>query len=218
MTLSCTNIACQRGDNLLFHSLNMQIAEGECVWVDGHNGCGKTTLLKTLATLRQPDAGIIKWQQQPIQEQLEHYRSALFWMGHLEALKYDLSLLENVKFSLALRGQSENRDKIQEACEMLSLSELENVPVRMLSQGQKKKVLWLNLMLSKSQLWLLDEPFVGLDRHTVALLRQYIEDHVRQSGMVVLTTHQTILWEDIQLRVLNLAEYVSADDYYLDNE
>lgn len=189
---------------MLFQALNFELNAGQCLLVEGRNGCGKTTLLKTLATLRSVDEGQVLWNKQCVFKARETYTAAMQWMGHLPALKGDLTAFENLRFSTGLH-QAVSTQQLQDALEQIGLKGYEDLPTRVLSQGQKKKALLANLLVRDAVLWILDEPFVGLDVDAVALLLDMMNRHLAANGMLILTTHQKVNFADQnRLRTIRL--------------
>ncbi len=192
MSLQAHELSCRRGDRLLFENLSFQINPGELLLVEGHNGCGKTTLLKTLVSLRQPDSGYVSWQQQAIGQWGDEYRAQLLWLGHLNGIKLDLSAIENLTIACALQGLQVSGQDVMQALDRMGLYGYEELPVRFLSQGQKRRTALAFLVLNQTPLWVLDEPFTALDVKAVDFLQGVIGQHVEQGGMVILTTHQQV--------------------------
>ncbi len=205
MSLQAHQLACRQGDRLLFENLDFQINEGELLLIEGYNGCGKTTLLKTLATLRHPDDGYVSWQGQPILKLADEFRSELTWLGHHNAIKLDLTAMENLKISCFLNDVMVTDDGVLQALDDMGLYGYEDLPVRSLSQGQKRRTALAYLLLSQSKLWVLDEPFSALDVKAVDFLQSVISQHINKGGMVILTTHQAVELMSGQINRLNLA-------------
>jgi len=189
---TATDLACSRGERRLFDRLNFTLGSGEWLHVKGENGCGKTTLLRTLIGLAPPDNGAIRWRGADIREHAEDYRRAFVYLGHQPGLKEDLTPLENLRLSLALDGFACNAATLLAALRRMGLQGREDLPVRHLSAGQKRRVLLARLLLRPAQLWLLDEPLNALDASAVALLGMLITDHLSAGGMAVLTSHQPL--------------------------
>jgi heme exporter protein A len=205
MILKIQNLSCRRGDRLLFENLDFQIQSGELLFIEGHNGCGKTTLLKTLATLRRPDAGVVLWDEQSIFKLADEYRQNLVWLGHYNGLKGDLTALENLRIASVLNGINASEDTLWEALKTIGLYGFEDLPTTVLSQGQKRRAALSYLLLTKAPLWILDEPFSALDVRAVDMLQAIIARHVEQGGMVILTTHQEVPLTSGQVKRLKLA-------------
>ena len=204
MILQANNIACRRGERLLIENLDFQLQSGELMLIEGRNGCGKTTLLRTIAMLRQPDDGQITWNDEPIEKLAEEFRQHLTWMGHHNALKGELTALENLQIATRLSDIDCSENDLWEALEKIGLYGYEDLPTRVLSQGQKRRAALAYLLLSKSKLWVLDEPFSALDVKAVDFLQSVIREHIDNDGMVILTTHQEVDLMSEQIKRLQL--------------
>ncbi|NBC47034.1 MAG: cytochrome c biogenesis heme-transporting ATPase CcmA [Gammaproteobacteria bacterium] len=207
--LDVTDLACRRGDRQLFRSLSFQVPAQTLLHVRGRNGSGKTTLLRALCGLLRPDAGRIRWKGKSIRELAEDYNRDLLYFGHLNGIKADLTGLENLRIARTLDQDPVGDDAILDALARIGLEGFEDLPTRMLSQGQKKRVALTRLILSKAPLWILDEPFTALDVDAVDLLQQLIAEQVADGGSVVLTTHQEVPLTQGAIQRLTLDE---ADD------
>ena len=191
-TLSADNLLGVRGDRLLFEQLNFNLSSGSVLYLQGENGSGKTTLLRTICGLSKPYEGAINWCGENINSLAEEYSKHVLYIGHLAGIKEDLTALENLQFSLALSGADISADKAAETLKLLGLAKGLNLPTRMLSQGQKRRVALARLWLQDLPLWILDEPFTALDASATILLKQKIEAFANDGGIVVMTTHQEV--------------------------
>ncbi len=200
--LEAIELACVRGERLLFRDLSFCVNPGTLLWVSGGNGAGKTSLLRLLCGLARAESGKVCWNGLDINKEREDFQRALIFQGHSNALKDDLTPAENLRF--ASQGTSDAatishslREQGLEACLAL--------PVRVLSQGQKRRVALTRLSLAGGRkLWILDEPFTALDAPAIGALANLVASHVRQGGMVVLTSHQDVMLGEIPLRRLHL--------------
>ena len=191
-TLTADNLVGVRGDRLLFEKLNFNLSSGSVLYLQGENGSGKTTLLRTICGLSKPYEGAINWCGKNINSLAEEYSKHVLYIGHLAGIKEDLTALENLQFSLALSGADISADKAAETLKLLGLAKGLNLPARMLSQGQKRRVALARLWLQELPLWILDEPFTALDASATSLLKQKIEAFANDGGIVVMTTHQEV--------------------------
>ncbi len=192
LMLDVADLACRRGERLLFRDLSFQLPPETLLHVRGLNGSGKTTLLRALCGLLRPDAGSIHWRGENVRDLAEDYNRDLLYFGHLNGIKADLTGLENLRISSTLDQDPVDENAILDALARIGLDGFGDLPTRMLSQGQKKRVALARLILSKAPLWILDEPFTALDVDAVDLLQQLIAEQVARGGSVILTTHQEV--------------------------
>lgn len=179
-TLVVENLALARGDRTLFAGFSLRIEAGEVVHLTGRNGAGKTSLLETIAGLRQPEAGRIAG---PVAEQLH-------WIGHKNGLHPALSAVENLQFWCGLTGA--DAAGIGAALDRLQLKAARHRPSRTLSTGQKRRTALARLLLSHRLWWLLDEPLAGLDVQGAALFAELVAEHRAAGGALLLTSHQAL--------------------------
>ncbi len=182
--LSVRDLACRRGDRVLFAPTSFDVATGSIVWIRGTNGQGKTTLLRTLAGLSAPAAGTLAWARAPA------IAPRLLYLAHANALKEDLTASESLSFLLHLSGDPVDGGDVDAALERFGMASRKDAFVRTLSQGQRRRVALARLAAQRELLpWLLDEPFDALDAAGIDLLAGIIAQHARRGGCVVLTSH-----------------------------
>lgn len=190
--LSVANLACARGERPLFSGLAFDLAPGEWLHVQGENGVGKTTLLRALVGLSPPDEGEIRWRGRPTRELGDEYRREMLYLGHHGAVKDDLTPLENLQVAAALDGRKLDDRETIATLRRFGLRGREELPVRFLSAGQKRRVLLARLVTRHARLWILDEPFTALDVKAVDMLSGLIGEHLADGGMAILTSHQAM--------------------------
>jgi len=202
--LEVIDLECRRGDRRLFNHLDFGLQPGTLLHVRGRNGTGKTTLLRALCGLLTPEDGEIRWKGENIRELREDYNRDLLYFGHLNGIKGDLTGAENLRVAATLDDDDASDDSLWTALEHIGLKGFEDLPTRMLSQGQKKRVALARLIVSGAPLWILDEPFTALDLDAVELLQGLIAAHVANGGMAVLTTHQEVPLTNGQIQRIEL--------------
>ncbi len=205
--LQARDLACLRGERLLFKQLNLALEPGQILQIEGPNGAGKTSLLRILAGLMQPWEGDVMYLGQSIQRERARFLSDLAWLGHHSGIKADLSPRENLRFTQTLLGERDEA-AIEQALAIVGLTAHAQQPCRQLSAGQNRRAALARLVLSKAPLWILDEPFTALDRAAIAELEARFVAHAAQGGMIVLTTHQP-LQAVPELQRLDLAEFAA---------
>ncbi len=147
----------------------------------------------------------IQWKGVPIQQARDEFHQNLCYLGHLNALQEAATVQDNLKFLSALKGLAVDDDSIQLALNRFDMSRSVNRLVRHLSQGQKRRVVLAQLVLSQAELWVLDEPYVSLDDAGQVILTALIAEHLHHGGMVVLTSHQAINIGNVVPQCLDLS-------------
>lgn len=165
-----------RGERLVLRGVSLHVPRGGALLLLGANGSGKSTLLRVLADLKRPDAGQVLW------DGAEPEAPAAY-LGHGDAVKPGLTTAENLRFAAHAGGS------IPDALAAMDLAPLADLPARMLSAGQKRRLALARLVLSQAMLWLLDEPTVGLDTASVERLGGVLARHRAAGGVVVTATH-----------------------------
>lgn len=189
--LQLENIACLRGDNLLFSKLSFSLSRGQALWLRGPNGAGKSSLIRLAAGLLRPYAGKIYC----------HGRLAL--IDESSALDPERSL----RAALNLWGRIDGVDGTATvaAMENMALSHLADVPVAMLSTGQRKRASMARVIASGAPIWLLDEPANGMDEASIRRLTDAISAHLAQGGCALIASHFSLELNDIN--ELNVGDY-----------
>jgi len=204
--LEVRDLECVRGDKQLFSGLSFSLEAGSLLHVHGPNGSGKTTLLRAIAGLVLQESGEICWNGEQTSRQKDEFNRELLYLGHHYGLKFELTGYENLKVFANLSGSDVSEAEVEQALQRFGLAHCVELPVKLLSQGQKRRVALARLLLQSSKLWILDEPFVALDVAAVGLLLDVIRAHVADGGMVILTTHQEVEVEVGSLQHLHLGQ------------
>ncbi len=190
MSFYVDNLCCVRGNTVILSNVSFEMAAGDCLILRGPNGIGKSTLLNTLAGLTPEDTGTCTINKDDIA-----------YSGHLDAIKFQLTVAENLQFWAGVYGT----DKVASVMQDFGLTELANRPAGNLSAGQKRRVGLARLLVSNRNIWLMDEPTTSLDAEHTALLTKMIDEHCQSGGIAVLSTHIDL---DIQnARTLDLSQF-----------
>ena len=196
--LAARDLACRRGNRIIFRGLNLAVHAGQLVWLRGSNGSGKTSLLRLLIGLGRPDAGSVLWQGQPVRRFMGGRVLPSVYVAHANALKEDLTVAEALAFNAELHGRDTAIAAIVRALGVFGIAHLVSLPVRTLSQGQRRRGALSQLALCDGPaLWILDEPFDALDVQSVARLNQTLIEHLGRGGAIVLTSHQALALEAV---------------------
>jgi len=190
--LSVSNLSCVRADHTLFRGVGFDLAPGDCLHLEGGNGVGKTSLLRILAGFSPAAHGDVRWQGELLGSSACRLSQDLLYLGHQLALKEELNAVENLQASAAIAGTTAAADAALAALQGLGLGSRAALPVRVLSQGQKRRVALARLLLQTPPLWLLDEPFVALDGPAQRWVASLMEAHLARGGIVLFTSHQPV--------------------------
>ena len=182
--LTAEDVAVFRGERLVFRDLSFQVPAGGALVLAGPNGSGKSTLLRLLTGLLRPAAGRVLWDGADALEDRAAHGRRVAYLGHLDAVKPGLTVAENLRFAAAVSGRP-----AEAALAAVGLADLAELPARMLSAGQKRRLALSRLLLSAAQLWLLDEPTLGLDATSIDKFGSLLATHRAFGGMVIAATH-----------------------------
>jgi heme exporter protein A len=190
--LEVINLTCVRGTRRLFKQLNFSAREGELVELRGPNGSGKTSLLRILCGLATPAAGEVQWNGRSIRKLGEEYFASVAYLGHQNGVKDELTAIENVRVSGAVSGTPISEAEAQEILQRVGLVQQQNLPTRVLSAGQRRRLGMTRLLTSRATLWILDEVLTSLDDSAMNLSREFISEHLKKDGIAIVATHQDL--------------------------
>jgi len=194
-------LSCIRDDRVLFEQLAFELVSGQVLLLEGKNGSGKTSLLRILCGFREPDAGDIRWCGDAVND--SQFYAQMAYVGHLDGVKKELTVLENLKLSVALSGSGQY--SIHQALSKVHLEGYDDVLVQALSAGQKRRLSLARLLITENVLWILDEPFTSLDKQGIALIETLMTEHCANGGMIVLTSHHDIDLTDVDVQRIYLS-------------
>jgi heme ABC exporter, ATP-binding protein CcmA len=187
--LNLKGISVEKNDVCILEDINLEIKQGDFLNIYGSNGAGKTTLLKLLSGLTEPTAGEIKFNN-------DDFMDKVFILGHKNGIKLNLTVLENLQFI----SNDQDIKKIKSVIEKYELTSKMNTLTKYLSHGQQKRVALMKAMINDYVVWLLDEPYSGLDQVGEEILDKILVEHIKKCGVVVITNHKEIKKEKINIK------------------
>lgn len=183
-----------RGDRHVLQGVSAHVHAGELLHVSGPNGTGKTTLLRVISGLLRPEQGSVSWLGRSIVRHREEYQAALAYAAHEPALKGDLTALENLHFSVGLKRRTPSSE-LHVAMQRTGVAACADLPARVLSAGQRRRVSLARVLAMRAPLWLLDEPYANLDAAGSELVSGLLQAHVEAGGVALVVAHG-----DLELR------------------
>lgn len=203
-SLNVENLGCIRGERHLFDDLSITLNNSECVHVVGANGSGKTSLLRLICGISRIDTGDILYSGQSITGNREYFQD-IAYIGHKDGLKNELTAAENLEYYQQLNGRADTKkvDAVLATMGILPCADLNTVK---LSFGQRRRLAFARLLINRFPIWVLDEPFTGIDQAGRELIEQQCVAHLSAQGSIILTNHQSLTNSVLSpfLRELNL--------------
>ncbi len=203
--LQVKSISCNRGDRVLFKDLSFELSEGDIMHIIGPNGVGKSSLLKILTGVRQPDAGEIIWQGKSIIGHYAEYYHDLLYIGHQSGVKQNLTVWENLK--LSWRGLPHLNTHIEEALDEMGLMTHKDQLASSLSKGQQQRIALTRLLVEEAKFWILDEPFSNIDDDGFEAIQHLMVDHQQKGGVLIFTSHRPLAHTRLRVQQLPLETY-----------
>jgi len=180
-----------RGERHVLKGVSLDLAPGQLLHVSGPNGTGKTTLLRVVCGLLRPEQGLVSWLGKSISGVRAEYQAALAYASHEPALKADLTALENLRFAVGLKRRV-TVDELRASLDQTGVAACADLPARVLSAGQRRRVAMARVLAMSASLWLLDEPFTNLDSAGSDLLRSLLQSHVERGGLALVVAHHDL--------------------------
>jgi len=200
--LSVERVHVWRGDRHVLKGVSVNLGSRELLHVSGPNGTGKTTLLRVVCGLLRPEQGAVSWLGKSIASVRSEYQAALAYASHEPALKGDLTALENLRFAVGLKRRV-SAAELRAGLDRTGVATCADLPARVLSAGQRRRVAMARVLAMSASLWLLDEPFTNLDAAGADLVSGLLQDHVRQGGLALVVAHHDLKL-DCKVRRLEL--------------
>jgi heme exporter protein A len=180
-----------RGERHVLQGVSLKVRPGELLHISGPNGTGKTTLLRVVSGLLRPEQGTVTWRGHSIATARTQYQADMAYASHEAALKGDLTALENLHFSVGLKRRVA-RAELLSALDRTGVANCADLPSRVLSAGQRRRVAMARVLAMQASVWLLDEPYSNLDSAGTELLSELLDRHVQGGGLALVVAHQSL--------------------------
>jgi heme exporter protein A len=180
-----------RGDRHVLQGVSAQVRPRELLHISGPNGTGKTTLLRVVSGLLRPEQGSVRWLGQSITASRTEYQAALAYASHEPALKSDLTALENLHFAVGLKRRI-SAAELHAALDRTGAGACADLPARVLSAGQRRRVALARVLAMNASVWLLDEPYTNLDASGTELVSGLLQAHVEGGGLALVVAHHEL--------------------------
>ena len=187
--LLANNLTFIRDGREIFTNLDIAISQKKIIHLRGRNGIGKTTLINVLTNMLIPQKGEIYWNGKNIKKNIYEYFNNLTYIMDTQTSKKEMTVEENIKFWIKLSSSSIKVDEIEKILKVLLLDNYKKTQVNFLSKGEIKKLELCRLIIEQKKLWMLDEPYVGLDDSTISLINETFKNHVENNGMIIFSSH-----------------------------
>ena len=180
-----------RGDRHVLQGVSAHVRPRELLHISGPNGTGKTPLLLVLSGLLRPEQGSVRWLGQSIMTFRTEYQASLAYASHEPALKGDLTALENLHFAVGLKRRI-TAEELHAALDRTGVGACADLPARVLSAGQRRRVAMARVLAINASVWLLDEPYTNLDASGADLLSGLLQAHVEGGGLALVVAHHEL--------------------------
>ena len=201
--LLINNLSFSRNETKIFENLNLSLSNKKIIQIKGRNGSGKTTFLKVILNILEPNNGEIIWKGKNIKKNIfDFYKETTFIMDNNTSTR-ELSVEDNINFWRGLSSSKLNNEEIFELLNKLNIEKYYKTKVMYLSSGERKKLELIRLILEQKKLWILDEPFNHLDDLSIEILNQTFLDHVNNDGMILFASHYDPMINNLETLVLS---------------
>jgi heme exporter protein A len=201
--LLINNLSFSRNETKIFENLNLSLSNKKIIQIKGRNGSGKTTFLKVILNILEPNNGEIIWKGKNIKKNIfDFYKQTTFIMDNNTSTR-ELSVEDNINFWRGLSSSKLNNEEIFELLNKLNIEKYYKTKVMYLSSGERKKLELIRLILEQKKLWVLDEPFNHLDDLSIEILNQTFLDHVNNDGMILFASHYDPMINNLETLVLS---------------
>ena len=194
---------CYKNNNLIFSDVSISYNDGDIGIIMGPNGCGKTTLIRSICGIQALDEGQILLDKIDIKHHDNNYMDKIIYIGHKNSLNNDFSVYENLEY-LSAFDSSSKINKINEAMKYFDIYKYRNYMVSEISEGNKKKASLARLLISQKKVWILDEPLSYLDDTAVNIFTNLVLNHQKKGGITIASTHYDFSKNINNVKYLNM--------------
>jgi len=201
--ISVNSATCYKNNNLIFSDVSISYNDGDIGIIMGPNGCGKTTLIRSICGIQGLDEGQVLLDKIDIKHHDNNYMDKIIYIGHKNSLNNDFSVYENLEY-LSAFDSSSKINKINEAMKYFDIYKYRNYMVSEISEGNKKKASLARLLISQKKVWILDEPLSYLDDTAVNIFTNLVLNHQKKGGITIASTHYDFSKNINNVKYLNM--------------
>ena len=201
--LLVNNLKFERSEKVIFENIHIAASSGKIVFVKGNNGTGKTTLLKTLVNILEPNEGDIFWMGKKIKNNIFNFYSETTLIMDKPTSSLEMTVIENINFWKQITLSQIKYEEIFNLLEMLRIDQYLKKQTMYLSLGEIKKLELTRLILEQKKLWILDEPYIGLDKNSIGIINETFIDHVSNNGIIIFSSNYEPDLENLEIISLN---------------
>tara|TARA_Y100001970_G_C14177483_1_gene827834 strand:- start:1050 stop:1673 length:624 start_codon:yes stop_codon:yes gene_type:complete len=187
--LLANNLSFKRNSRKIFSNLDISVSPNKIIHIKGRNGIGKTTLIKVLVNMIIPNTGDIYWNGKNIKKNISEYYNNLTYIMDTNTSKNEMTVIENIKFWMKLNASKIKIKEIDAILQLLLIEPYKNIKTNFLSAGEIKKLELCRLIIEQKKLWILDEPYVGLDASVIEIVNETFNNHINNNGMIIFSSH-----------------------------
>ena len=201
--LLVNNLKFQRSKKIIFENIHISASPGKIVFIKGNNGTGKTTLLKALVNILEPNEGDIYWMGKKIKNNIFNFYQETTLIMDKPTSSLSMTVIENINFWKKISSSKIKYEEIFKLLEMLRIDQYLKKQTMYLSLGEIKKLELTRLILEQKKLWVLDEPYIGLDRNSVEIINETFLDHVSNNGIIIFSSNYEPDLKNLEIISLN---------------
>ena len=201
--LLVNNLKFERSEKVIFENIHIAASSGKIVFVKGNNGTGKTTLLKTLVNILEPSEGDIFWMGKKIKNNIFNFYSETTLIMDKPTSSLEMTVIENINFWKQITLSQIKYKEIFNLLNMLGIDQYLKKQTMYLSLGEIKKLELTRLILEQKKLWILDEPYIGLDKNSIDIINETFIDHVSNNGIIIFSSNYEPHLKNLEIISLN---------------